>query len=72
VLEVRTLDRIGVLYTIATALAELEVDIVVARVQTIGPEVTDVFYVTDRAGQPLSADHLTELELAVLGALAEL
>ncbi|MFP4149390.1 MAG: HD domain-containing protein, partial [Nitriliruptoraceae bacterium] len=72
VLEVHTLDRIGVLYAIATALAELEVDIVVARVQTLGPEVTDVFYVTDHAGRPLSRDHLAELELAVLGALAEL
>lgn len=72
VLEVRALDRIGVLYTIATALAELEVDIVVARVQTIGHEVTDVFYLTDRADRPLSPDHLAELEVAVLGALAEL
>jgi hypothetical protein len=51
VIEVRALDRIGVLYAIATALAELELDIVVARVQTIGHEVTDVFYLRDRTAR---------------------
>ncbi len=72
IVEVRALDRIGVLYAIATALAELELDIVVARVQTMGPEVTDVFYVRDRDGRPLDTDHLAELELGVTGAIAEL
>lgn len=72
VIEVRALDRIGVLYAIATALAELELDIVMARVQTMGHEVTDVFYLRDGDGAPLSRDHLAELELAVLGAIGEL
>jgi [protein-PII] uridylyltransferase len=67
--EVRTLDRLGVLYAIATALAELHLDLVVARVQTIGHEVVDVFYVRDADGRPLDPDHLTELELAVRSAL---
>jgi len=72
VIEVRTLDRLGVLYAIATALAELKLDIVMARVQTLGHEVTDVFYLRDGDGAPLSRDHLAELELAVLGAIEEL
>jgi len=72
IVEVRALDRIGVLYAIATALAELELDIVVARVQTMGHEVTDVFYVRDRDGGTLDPDHLAELELGVKGAIAEL
>jgi [protein-PII] uridylyltransferase len=72
VIEVRTLDRIGVLYAISTALAELELDIVVARVQTVGHEVVDVFYVRDGEGEPLAVDHISELELAVGGAIAEL
>ena len=72
VIEVRTLDRRGVLYAIATALAELKLDIVMARVQTLGHEVTDVFYLRDGDGAPLSRDHLAELELAVLGAIEEL
>jgi [protein-PII] uridylyltransferase len=69
---VRRLDRIGVLYAIATALAALELDIVVARIQTVGHEVVDVFYIRDRTGGPLTPDHLAELELGVTAAIEEL
>jgi [protein-PII] uridylyltransferase len=69
IVEVHTLDRLGVLYAIATALAELELDIVVARVQTLGHEVVDAFYVRDADGNPLDRDHVAELELAVTSAL---
>lgn len=72
VIEVRTLDRIGVLYAIATALSELELEIVVARIQTIGHEVVDVFFARDGEGGPLDADHRAEVELGVTAALAEL
>lgn len=72
IVEVRTLDRLGALYAIATALAELHLDLVVARVQTIGHEVVDVFSVRDADGSPLDPDHLAELELAVRSALASL
>ena len=72
VIEIRTLDRIGVLYGIAMALAELELDIVVARIQTVGHEAMDVFYVRDADGRPLDDDHLSELELGVSAAIAEL
>jgi [protein-PII] uridylyltransferase len=69
VIEVHTLDRLGVLHAIAAALGELQLDIVVARVQTIGHEVVDVFYVRDATGAPLDADHVAEVELAVAAAL---
>ena len=72
VVEVHTGDRLGVLYAIASAIAELELDIVVARVQTVGHEVTDVFYLRDRRDGPLDADQRSELELAVTGALEDL
>jgi len=72
VVEVRTGDRLGVLYAITSAIAELELDIVVARVQTIGHEVTDVFYLRDHRDGPLDADQSTELELAVTTALEDL
>jgi [protein-PII] uridylyltransferase len=72
VVEVRTGDRLGVLYSIASAIAELELDIVVARVQTVGHEVTDVFYLRDRRDGPLDADQCIELELAVTVALEDL
>jgi [protein-PII] uridylyltransferase len=67
--EVHTLDRTGLLYAIAGAIAELELDIVVARIQTVGHEVTDVFYVRDRRDGPLDADQVAELELAIRSAI---
>ncbi len=69
--EVHTLDRVGVLYRIAAALAELQLDLVVAKVGTLGHEVVDVFAVRDPAGQTLDADHRAELELAIKSSLEE-
>ncbi|MTV26627.1 [protein-PII] uridylyltransferase [Nitriliruptoraceae bacterium ZYF776] len=69
IVEVHTLDRLGVLYAIATALGELELDIVVARVQTLGHEVVDAFYLRDADGNPLDRDHVAELELAITAAI---
>ncbi|MGH3442766.1 MAG: [protein-PII] uridylyltransferase [Nitriliruptorales bacterium] len=70
VVEVHTEDGIGVLYRIAGALAELELDVVAAKIDTLGHEVVDVFYVRDAAGLPLDADHADEVRLAVTSALA--
>ncbi|MBW3561591.1 MAG: [protein-PII] uridylyltransferase [Actinobacteria bacterium] len=71
VVEVHAEDGVGVLFRIVTALAELELDIVAARVDTVGREVVDVFYVRDAEGQPLDEDHAHEVVLAVQGALAQ-
>lgn len=71
VVEVHTLDRVGVLYRIASALAELELDLVVAKVGTFGHEAHDVFTVRDQDGKPLDRDHEAELRLAIEDALAE-
>jgi [protein-PII] uridylyltransferase len=70
VVEVRAPDAIGVLYKITHALAELDVDIHSAKVQTVGDEVVDSFYVRDRAGAKIGPDGLRELERAVLHALS--
>jgi [protein-PII] uridylyltransferase len=72
IVEVHTVDRLGVLYAITSAIAELELDIVVARVQTVGHEVTDVFYVRDRREGPLDDDQRDELVLAITSALEDL
>jgi len=72
VLEVRTLDRIGVLYEITSAMAELELDIVVAKIQTMGHEAVDAFYVRDHNGEPLDDDHARETALAIEAALHDL
>jgi [protein-PII] uridylyltransferase len=71
VVEVRAPDSIGVLYKITHALAELDLDIRSAKVQTMGAEVVDTFYVRNRSGEKIrSSDALRELERAILHALA--
>ncbi len=68
VVEVRAPDRIGVLYRITKALADLGLDIRHARVQTLGPDVVDSFYVRGADGKVLDPFHLAELERALLHA----
>jgi [protein-PII] uridylyltransferase len=63
-------DCIGVLYAVTRALAVLDLDIRSARVQTMGAEVVDAFYVRDRHGGRID-DPTTraEIERAILHAL---
>jgi len=71
VVEVHALDSIGVLYRITRALAELELNIVSAKVQTLGDRVVDAFYVRDTAGDKLlDPATLVEVERALLHELS--
>ncbi|MFG1616872.1 [protein-PII] uridylyltransferase [Nonomuraea wenchangensis] len=56
VVEVRAHDRPGLLWRIGRAFGECGLDVRAARVETLGAEAVDVFYVVDRAGRPLSDD----------------
>ncbi len=53
IVEVFTRDRVGVLYAITQTLADLGLDISLAKVSTEGEKVADVFYVT-RAGKRIT------------------
>lgn len=70
VIEVGCATRIGILYRITKALAEVGLDIRHATVQTIGPEVVDTFYVRSWSGGLITDEfHRTEIERAVLHAI---
>jgi [protein-PII] uridylyltransferase len=56
VIEVNGLDRIGLLYDLADALASLNLNIASAHVATFGEKVVDVFYVMDRSGRKIESD----------------
>ena len=71
VIDVQARDGIGVLYRITHALAELDLDIRSAKVQTLGARVHDAFYVRDRGGKITDARTLAEIERAILHSLAE-
>jgi [protein-PII] uridylyltransferase len=70
VVEVHASDGMGVLYRITTALADLDLDIVGAKVQTLGPQVVDSFYVRTTDGTKVTDEGLlAETERALLHAL---
>lgn len=67
VIDVETADRIGVLYAIARALSEMDLDVRSAKVQTLGLRVVDAFYVRDRNGNKIEdVSMLQEIERAIL------
>jgi [protein-PII] uridylyltransferase len=69
-MEVHAPDGIGVLYRITRALADFDLDIRTAKVQTQGASVLDAFYLLDADGNRLTDPaHLAEVERAVLHAL---
>jgi [protein-PII] uridylyltransferase len=53
IIEVFTRDRVGVLYAITQTLADLGLDISLAKISTEGEKVADVFYVT-RGGKRIT------------------
>src|SRR5581483_11112640 len=57
VVEVRAHDAPGLLWRIGRALGECGLDVRAARVETLGAEAVDVFYVVDHAGQPVTGPH---------------
>jgi [protein-PII] uridylyltransferase len=72
VIEVQAADSIGLLYRTTRALAELDLDIRSAKVQTLGQELVDSFYVVDALGRKVDdPGRLVEIERAIVDALAE-
>ncbi len=72
VVEVHARDRVGVLFWVTQALAELRLDIRSAKVQTFGPQAVDSFYLCDSEGRKLSdPDFIAELELALRQSVEE-
>jgi [protein-PII] uridylyltransferase len=70
VVEVRAHDAPGLLWRVGRALGECGLNVRAARVETLGAEVVDVFYVTEEDGAPLTdRDRRRATVQSVLGAL---
>lgn len=66
ILEVYTVDRIGLLYTIAKTLHELQVLIYVAKITTRNDQVADAFYIrTEKREKVTDPEQISEIERAL-------
>ena len=70
VIDVAGADRPGLLYDLTSALSDLNLDIVSARIATFGERAVDAFYVTDLTGKkivdPARREQIAERLSAVL------
>ena len=72
VIDVYAPDRIGVLYRITRAMADLDLDIRSARIETIEHQLVDAFYVVDALQEKVTdSTRLREIERALLHAIEE-
>jgi [protein-PII] uridylyltransferase len=71
ILEVRTGDRLGLVYKIASTLTAFNLDIVFAKVATEKNRAFDIFYVTNANGEKLAEMDLSAIEEAIRYALSE-
>jgi [protein-PII] uridylyltransferase len=68
IVEVRAGDRMGLLYRLTAALAAEGLDVTSARVETLGNDAVDSFYVTAPSGDPLTPEHRARVEAALVTA----
>jgi [protein-PII] uridylyltransferase len=70
VVEVRATDELGLLHRVTRAFVTCNLDVVSARVSTIGPAVIDAFYVRDALGHKVEDPRaISRLELTVRAAV---
>ena len=73
IIEVHAADRLGLLYAITRALHELALDIHLAKVDTVGSEVVDAFYVLRENGRRVeTADEIERIQRRIEAAVAAL
>jgi [protein-PII] uridylyltransferase len=73
IVEVTTADRLGLLFALTNALHSLALDIHLAKVDTIGVEVVDAFYVLRENGRRVEgADEIERVERRIRRAITEL
>jgi [protein-PII] uridylyltransferase len=69
VVEVHADDRVGLLFQITRVLADLGLDVHLAKVSTIGDRVVDAFYVRDASGGKLGEPDVERVRHTLLGRL---
>lgn len=63
-------DRLGLLHGLARTMSDLDLDVLSARIHTMGGDVVDTFYVTDaNGGKVTDPDHQSEIRRALMHVL---
>ncbi|MGY1769840.1 [protein-PII] uridylyltransferase [Blastococcus sp. SYSU D00813] len=68
IVEVRAGDRAGLLYRLTAALAGEGLDVTSARVETLGADAADYFYVCNATREPIGATQRARVEVALVSA----
>ena len=65
VIEVRAPDALGLLYALTAGLSDLDLNIHVAKIDTLGDRVVDVFYVRTAWGAKIDEHQAVEVERSI-------
>jgi [protein-PII] uridylyltransferase len=68
IVEVRAGDRAGLLHRLTAALAAEGLDVTGARIETLGADAVDSFYVWSPSGAPLDDEHRARVDRALVAA----
>lgn len=72
IIDIFANDRMGLLYTIAKALFDLDLSVSVAKISTYVDQVVDVFYVTDSNGNKITdAARISEIRESLVDAIEQ-
>ncbi len=72
VIDVRTQDRLGLLYVIASTLSDMDIDVTLAKIATEVDQAMDVFYVTEKDGRKVAeGSRMEAIRDALAHAIAE-
>jgi [protein-PII] uridylyltransferase len=63
---VRATDRAGLLYRLTAAIAAEGLDVTSARIETLGNDAVDSFYVCNPSGSPVDAEQRERVEAALV------
>ena len=71
IVEVRTGDRAGLLHRLTAALAGEGLDVTSARIETLGGDAVDSFYVADPSGRRLTPAQRARVDAALVAAAGQ-
>ncbi|MGY1621635.1 [protein-PII] uridylyltransferase [Geodermatophilus sp. SYSU D00965] len=69
IVEVRAGDRAGLLYRLTAAIAAEGLDVTSARIETLGADAADHFYVCNPSGEPIGGEQRARVDAALAAAV---